>query len=105
MAEEQEARPQDEDTRSGGALSDSELASLYAIPAPIANRIVATNFSNGMRLSFGEVGMGRNEPDYRAAIFLSYDDAAALSELIVRQLEQLRGGVSAPEADHGPRDK
>ncbi len=43
-------------------LTDEELASVYAVPAVTSNRVIASVFPNGMRLAFGEIGVGRTVP-------------------------------------------
>lgn len=80
-------------------IPDKELDQVYSLPAISTNRIIATNFSNGMRLTFGEIGVGRTEATYRTAVFLSFEDAVSLADLINRQIAMLtplegEGGAS-----------
>lgn len=71
-------------------VTDQELLDAYAIPAVNANKMIAANMINGMRIAFAEAQLPAIPPQYRAAILLSYEDAAALAQLIERQLAAMR---------------
>lgn len=83
-------------------VDDSELQRAYLVPAENINRMIAQNLSNGMRIAFAEAQFPRVEAQFRSAIFLSFEDAEGLAQLILRQLSLLRSIEAKVGSDGKP---
>ncbi len=70
-------------------FTDADAQAINAGPAIFSNKMFATVAPQGMRLTFAEVNPASPSPAFRAAIFLSFQDAAALMDLLERQLSQV----------------
>lgn len=73
--------------------TDAELDLAFAGPAVHANRFYATIMPGGLRLTFAEQHAADALGQFRAAVFLSPQDAVALFDLLKRVLEDT--GVAA----------
>lgn len=67
-------------------FTDADAQAINAGPAIFSNKMFATVAPQGMRLTFAETNPASPVPSFRAAIFLSFQDAAALLDLLERQL-------------------
>lgn len=81
--------------------NDKELDASFEIPAHVANRFFIVANASGVRISFGEQSRPDTLPRYRAAVYLSHEDAAALRDLLSGMLGNQQTPVqdSQPNAD------
>lgn len=70
-------------------ITDLDTSAINSGPAFYSNKMYATMLPQGMRLTFAEINPASPAPAFRTAIFLSFQDAAALADLLQRQLGQL----------------
>lgn len=70
-------------------VTEPETAIINSGPAIFANKIYATMMPQGLRLTFAEVNPASPTPSFRAALLLGIQDAAALADLLQRQLSQI----------------
>jgi len=61
----------------------SDLEASFDGGAVNSNRMVASHVAAGLRLSFLEAYRPDAQPRFRAAVLLSYQDAAALRDLLM----------------------
>jgi hypothetical protein len=80
----------EEDKQERKEIPQSEWEMVFSGPAPVINRMHVNNLQAGMRLTFSEQYSDVVPPVFRAAVFLSYDDAEALRNLLDRQLSTLQ---------------
>ena len=79
-------------------ITDMDTAIINSGPAFFSNKMYATMTPQGMRLTFAELNLASPTPAFRAAVFLSFPDAAALADLLQRQLSQIEF-VPFPQPD------
>ena len=79
-------------------MTEIDTASINSGPAFYSNKMYATLLPQGMRLTFAEMNPASPAPAFRTAIFLSFPDAAALADLLQRQLSQLEFVPYTPPA-------
>jgi hypothetical protein len=72
-----------------GKLEDDDLRAAFAGEAVLSNKVYMTKSPGGVRLAFMEVWGEAVPPQFRTGIFLSYPDAVALRDLLVRQLDDV----------------
>ena len=70
-------------------ITDVDTTVINNGPAFFSNKMYATMLPQGMRLTFAEVNPASPTPAFRTAVFLNFQDAAALADLLQRQLAQL----------------
>lgn len=84
----------------GSELSDDELRRSFSVPAVFSNRILASNMTAGLRLTFMEANGEKVPSVARFSVLLSYADAAAVRDLIGGQLEKAsERGLHTPRKD------
>ena len=71
-------------------MTDVDTAVINSGPAVFSNKIYATMTPQGMRLTFAELNPASEIPAFRTAIFMGYQDIAALADLLLRQLALLQ---------------
>lgn len=81
------------------AITDADTATINSGPAIFANKMYATLSPQGMRLTFAEANPALPAPAFRTAVFLSYSDAAALMDLLQRQLSLIEVLDTPPGAE------
>jgi hypothetical protein len=80
------------------ALTEKEVAAAYAGPALLANRFFINTGPSGARLAFAEQGSPDAEPQFRAAVILSYQDAIELVDVLKTMLGPIEAALAtAPE--------
>jgi hypothetical protein len=67
-------------------FTDADAEAVNSGPAIFSNKMFATVAPQGLRLTFAETNIATQLPQFRAAVFLSFPDAAALMDLLERQL-------------------
>ena len=82
-------------------IPPDEMATLLSGPAIYSNKIYVSLSTVGIRITFAEQQEG-GPPHYRTAAFLSYPDAIALKDLLIRQLSNVQ--VIAGERPESPED-
>lgn len=82
-------------------VADDELRRSFSLPAIHSNRILASNMTAGLRLTFME-GNGEKVPSVaRMSVLLSYADAAAVRDLIDGQLEKMAAKAVQAKTNDG----
>lgn len=71
------------------AVTDAETGIINGGPAYFSNKIYATMMPQGMRVTFAELNPASPIPAFRSAVFLSFQDAVALADLLQRQIAQI----------------
>lgn len=79
-------------------ITDVDTATINSGPAIFANKMYATISPQGLRLTFAEANPALPAPAFRAAVFLSFPDAAALMDLLQRQLSLIEVFEGSSEA-------
>jgi hypothetical protein len=95
----------EEDTAAGpvdaGAatiITEGELIASFYGPALHTNKMIASNLSAGIRITFMEQFGEKVTAQFRTAVLLSYPDALALRNLLTRQLREIEPQILATEA-------
>lgn len=71
-------------------ITDIDTGVINSGPAYYSNKIYTTMAPHGMRLTFAEMNPASDIPAFRTAVFMGYQDIAALTDLLVRQLSLLQ---------------
>lgn len=82
-------------------VSDVDTSAINSGPAIFANKIYATVMPQGLRLTFAEMNPAQALPAYRTAVLLSYPDAAALMDLLQKQLTLVESSMEQLEVRTG----
>ena len=70
-------------------ITDADTSLINSGAAVLVNKMYATVMPFGMRITFAEANPATQVPAFRTAVFLSYQDAAALYDLLHRQLQKV----------------
>lgn len=70
-------------------VTDVDTQAINSGPAFFSNKLYATIMPQGLRITFAELNPASSTPAYRTAVFLAFQDAAALVDLLQRQLALL----------------
>lgn len=81
------------------AISDEELRVAFAGPAILANRILVTKTSAGLRMAFLEKLPDKVPSAYRTAVVVGYQDAISLKELLIQQLKEIEDQLAATDTE------
>jgi hypothetical protein len=79
-------------------VTDVDTVVINSGPAFFSNKMYATMTPQGMRLTFAELNPASETPAFRAAIFMGYQDIAALADLLLRQLSLLQSATENTQA-------
>ena len=80
-------------------ITDVDTAVINSGAAVLANKMYATIMPHGLRLTFAETNPSSPSPAFRAAVFVSFQVAAALFDLLHRQLSNIEVLSDLPGAE------
>ena len=74
-------------------VSGDELRAAFVGPAVRSNKMYLSVTGGGVRLTFMEQHGDAVPPVFRSALFMSFQDASSLRDMLVRQLEGVERGL------------